>query len=210
MEEANDQTSFRNRQRRDLYRPPILPSPPSLPRVPRLYREPKNKGYIGPVADPPPGFVIGTTSRTEWMVYRALASIFGTPEEPRNPPFIGGPPYWTYQQPYDQGRRAPGGSVIDFVVYAGQRNDLDIAFRIQTEYFHLYADSEVQAHDALQFERLSSAMQVVDLYDFDFAWDDTNEATCILIKDALNGRVSPNPINAGTSMRVTRARYVST
>lgn len=197
----------RKRSNRDVYRPPRLRTPSALPTGPRLYREPKDKGYVGPVSDPPPGFVVGTTSKTEWMVYHAMAKVIGYPTDPRQGPFIGFPGMWSYQKAWDEGRRMAGGSVIDFVVYSGARSNQDVAFRIQTEHFHIYADGDQHAHDKLQYERLSQYMLTIDLYDYSFAFDPTNQATIILIKRALNGEIEPNPITDGTSMRVTRANY---
>jgi len=172
-----------------------------------MFREPKDKGYRGPTTEPPAGFVRGTTSKTEWMVYHALSKVMGYPADPREPPFIGMPGMWSYQKAWDEGRRSPGGSVIDFVVYAGSKSTHDIFFRIQTEHFHIYASGDQQMHDQLQFERLSSYARVVDLYDYTFAADPTNQACIIMIKRALNGEVEPNPITDGTSMRVSRASY---
>lgn len=199
----------RARERRDVVRPPALRTPPALPRGPKLYRVPKNLGYRGPTAEPPAGFVGGQNSRYEWMVYHALSRIFGYPSDPRLPPFIGQPGVWVYQKAWDEGRRQIGGSVIDFVVYSGSKSEYDIAFRVQTEFFHLYTDIEKQADDAMQLERLSAFMRVVDLYDQDFAWDQTNAATVALIKDALAGRTFANPINGGVTERVTRQRVIS-
>jgi len=197
----------RERTNRDLYRPPRLRTPPALPTGPRMYREPKDKGYKGPTSEPPPGFVRGTTSKTEWQIFHAMSKVMGYPQDPRQPPFIGMPGMWTYQKAWDEGRRMVGGSVVDFLVYSGSRSNMDIAFRVVTEHWHLYAGIDQQAHDALQRERLSMYMRVVDLYDYNFAFDPTNQAAIILIKRALNGEVEPNPANDGTTMRVTRAAY---
>lgn len=209
MERLSAEDFAEMRDRRDVVRPPSMRSPPALPRGPRLYRVPRNLGYKGPVAEPPPGFIGGQNSRYEWMVYHALSKVFGYPTDPRLPPFIGQPGVWTYQKAWDEGRREIGGSVIDFVVYSGSKSDFDIAFRVQTEFFHLYTDIENQVHDLMQMERLSAFMRVVDLYDQDFAWDETNAATVALIKDALAGRTFANPINGGTTERVTRQRTIS-
>lgn len=200
----------RERSNRDIYRPPRLRTPPSLPTGPRLYREPSDKGYVGPTSDPPPGFVVGTTSKTEWMVYHALSKVTGFPSDPRQPPFIGAPGVWSYQKAWDEGRRMVGGSVIDFVVYGGGRSSQDLAFRIQTEAWHIYAGTKEHMHDYIQFQRLSQYMRTIDLYDQDFAFDPTNQACIVLIRRALNGEVEPNPITDGTTMRVTRAKYIST
>ena len=200
----------RGRGRRDVARPPRLRTPAALPRGPRLYSEPKDKGYIGPVSEPPPGFVQGTTSETEWRVYHAIARVLGEPEDPYSPPFIGSPGSWAYQKAWDDGRRQAGGSVIDFLVYGGGRSDDDVAFRVQTEHFHLYADASVHEKDAIQLARLTEFMRVVDLYDQDFMFDPTNQATIILIKEALAGNTFPNPITNGTTQRATRMNLIST
>lgn len=197
----------RDRTNRDVYRPERLRTLPAIPQGPRMYREPKDKGYVGPTSEPPLGFVRGTTSKTEWQVYHALSKVIGYPVDPRQGPFIGMPGMWSYQKAWDEGRRMAGGSVVDFVVYSGARSNQDVFFRIQTEHFHIYASDVQQAHDKMQFERLSYYARTVDLYDYDFAFDPTNQACIILIRRALNGEVEPNPMTDGTSMRVSRANY---
>lgn len=182
-----------------------LRTPARLPRGPRAFQEPKDKGYIGGAGNPPPGFINGNNSSYEWQIYHALAKVIGFPENPRMGPFIGFPGLWAYQKAWDSGRHDPGGSVIDFYVYSGARgNENDIAFRVQTEYFHIYTSAEKQWFDAIQFERLNMFMRVVDLFDQDFAWDMTNQAACKLIRAALNGQTEPNPITNGISQRVRK------
>ena len=199
----------RKRGQRDTYRPPRLRTPPAMPTGPRMFREPADKGYVGPTGDPPPGFVIGTTSKTEWMVYHALSKIFGVPQDPRQPPFIGAPGVWRFQKAFEGGRRERGGAVIDFVILSGAKSRQDIALRIVTEHFHTFSSNEVHMNDRLQFERLSSQMLVIDLYDQDFAFDPTNQAAIILVRRALNGEIEPDPISDGTAWRVTRASHIS-
>lgn len=193
-----------SRKQRDTSRPLRIRTPAALPTGPRLYKEPKHGGYVGPVTAPPPGFIGPWNSRTEWMVYHAIARVIGQPEDPRQPPFIGAPGLWKYQKVWDEGRAQAGGSVIDFVVFAGPRSSDDVAFRIQTEYFHVFGTAKQQITDALQYERLSQYMRVVDLFDQDFAFDDTNQACIILVKEALAGNTFPDPIVAGTAQRVSR------
>ncbi len=186
---------------------PLLRTPPALPRGPRAYRERKDKGFKGGAGVPPPAW--GGASSYEWMIYRALASITGFPEDPTMPPFVGMPGVWVYQKAFDQGRRAPGGSVIDFVVYGGFGGTaISTAFRIQTEYFHIYADSEKHAYDQVQKGRLSEFFRVVDLYDHEFAWDITNQAAVILLKRALSGETFMDPIQGGTAERVQANKNV--
>lgn len=195
----------RSNRRRELVRPPVLRTPTVIPQGPRLYKEPKDKGFRGPVADPPKGFVGAHTSESEWMVYWGLAKVLGVPQEPREPPWLGYPPIWYYQSEFAGGRKMAGGAVVDFVVAGGaQGRDQDIGFRLQTERFHIYADSDTHASDQAQLWNLSSSMRIVDLYDQDFLQDPTGQAVIILIKDALAGRIEPNPITDGTTMRVTR------
>lgn len=196
--------------RRDVARPPRLRTPPALPRGPRIYQTPKDLGYKGPITDPPEYFGGANVSNTEWIVYFGMAKVTGQPENYREPPFIGMPGIWSYQKAWDEGRRAPGGSVIDFVLHSGAWSDQDVAFRVVTEHWHMYADFEQQAHDALQLQRLSGFMRVIDLYDQDFLWDLSGQAIVVLIKDALAGSTYPNPINSGTTQRATRIRAIST
>lgn len=199
----------RKKEQRQVTRPPILRGPPALPRGPKLYRTPKDLGYKGPVGEPPPGFVRGTTSATEWMVYFGMAKVTGFPENYREPPFMGAPGVWTYQKNWDAQSGRMGSSVIDFMLFAGAWTDMDTAIRVQTEAFHLYTGMDQQTHDALQFARLSEYMRVIDIYDYDFVWDQTGQAIVLLLKDSLAGNVTPNPINGGTTMRGTRVRPIS-
>lgn len=182
-----------------------LRTPARLPRGPKAYREPKDKGYVGGAGLPPPGFLNGNNSGYEWQIYKAIADVTGYPENPRMPPFIGFPGIWAYQKAFDSGRHDPGGAVIDFYVYGGAGKNADsIAFRVQTEFFHIYTTAEKQWYDAVQFERLAQFMYVVDLFDQDFAADITNQAAVKLIRQALNGEVEPNPITNGTTQRVKK------
>lgn len=196
-------------ERRDNVRPPTMRTPAALPRGPRLYRTPKDLGYKGPVSEPPPGFVTGTTSKTEWSVYHALAKITGLPTDPRQPPFMGAYGVWEFQQAFAGGRSTPGGAVIDFIVRAGRWSDQDVALRIQTERFHLYTTAEKQFSDQAQLERISASMRVIDIFDQDFVWDPTGQAIIVLLKDSLSGSTFPNPNTAGVTERGTRIRSIS-
>lgn len=185
---------------------PRLRTPPAIPTGPRMYRPPRMKGYIGGPGQPPPGFVVGQTSGSEWVIYWAMAKVFGEPADPRQPPYFGAPGTWGFQV----GGRQQGQSVIDFVVYPNPRSrNLRYAFRIQTEYFHNYADSDVQAYDMMQMWRLSEYNVVIDLYDYEFMYDQTGQAAIILIKRALAGETwSPVTNNSSAIQRVRPARVI--
>ena len=191
----------RNRQAQTKL--PNLRAFPALPRGPRLYKEPKFHGYVGSWMTPPPGFVNGNNSMYEWMIYKAIAYVLGYPEHPEHPPFIGFPGLWSYQKAFDQGRHMPGGSVIDFMIYGGGRNNGgDMGIRVQTEFFHIFTDSVKHTYDELQRWRLAQFMTVIDLFDQDFAFDPTGQAAVKLIKRALAGEYSPDPLSTGTAQRV--------
>lgn len=185
---------------------PRLRTPTAIPRGPRMYQPPPSKGFKGGPGDPPPGFVIGQTSATEWVIYWAMSKVFGQPQDPRQAPFFGAPNIWGFQI----GGREQGQSVIDFVVYPQPRSrNLRYAFRIMTEYFHNYADAETQAYDLMQLWRLSEYNVVVDLYDYEFMSDLTGQAPIVLIKRALAGELwSPVPNLSAPVQRVRPARQI--
>jgi hypothetical protein len=194
----------RGKQRLQGYRSiPRLRQPPVLPEGPRLYKVPRDRGYRSEFKNPPPGFVNGQTSPQEWMVYLGLWKVMGLAGDPRTPPFEGYPGVFGYQV----GGSQLGQSKIDFVVYpVRQSRGLRYAFRVQTEYFHNFVDAEKQAYDLLQAWRLSEYNVVVDLYDFEFAEDPTGQAVCILLADALAGRLWQAPGTTGEAMRVRPSR----
>jgi len=183
-------------------RPPTLRRPPTLPTGPRLFRTMKNAGLITRTDIPPAGFVGGNNSRSEWLIYHALAKVLGAPDDPRLPPFIGAPGSWSYQSAFEGGRRQRGGAVIDFIVHAGPRSRDDVALRVVTEYFHIFTDAFQQAVDRMQAERISSSMRMVDLYDADFAADESGQAACVLVRRALQGLTFQSPLLSGAAERV--------
>lgn len=142
--------------------------------------------FQGGPGDPPPGFVGGTNSKTEWWIYWALTKILGKEG-------VG----WSYQASYAGGRHSPGGAVIDFVVYMPMQ---DILMRIQTWRFHIGAGSEKITYDHEQKIAYSSAINddvVIDVYEQDFIDDETGKKVIEVVKDALAGIEWPNPIQRG-------------
>lgn len=182
---------------------PNLRTPTIIPQGPRLYKTPRDKGYISEFMNPAPGFLTGQTSSYEWMVYLGFSKIFGLPTNPYLPPFEGSPPTWGFQV----GDSQLGSSKRDFVVYPNRRtNGIQYTFRIQTEYFHNFTDSDKQAYDIMQAVNLSDYSTVVDIYDYEFADDPTGQAICILLKRAMNGELWSPPATTGFALRVRPGR----
>lgn len=175
--------------------PPRPRSPTRLPRGPKLYQGART--IVAGPGEPPSDFVRPTTSKTEWMVYWALAEIYKNPVDPRRGPFIGGPPDWAYQEGTggDGTRSKP-----DFVIYRKKR----LILRVQTEYRHLFTDIQKQTYDRLQKIFQSNYNDVVDLYDVDFVNDKTGQAVIIVVKNALGLIQRPDPIVAGNALRGSR------
>jgi hypothetical protein len=140
------------------------------------------------------------------MVYWALAKIFGDPTDPRQPPFDGGWPIWTYQKAAQGGRHMPGGSVIDFVVWDAGEGGKPIALRVVTEYFHLFTSNQKHVTDALQRESLENYATVIDLLDYQFINDPTGQAVIVVCKNALGLIESANPLLSGIAVRGSRMK----
>lgn len=180
---------------------PRLRKPPSLPTGPRMFRPvPLDQQAIheGP-GEPPPTFLTPRTSKTEWYVYWGLATIFDNPKDPRQAPFLGGYPDWTYQLALDD-----AGAIVDFIVNNPGKSQQSIALRIVTEYWHLYTTNGKHASDEMQKEALSAYFTVIDLYDFDFIHDPTGAATIVTLKNVLGMIERPNPLWLGTAIRGSR------
>lgn len=165
---------------------------PTGPKWLRLRADPERKGGPG---EPPPGFVRGSTSKSEWICYWALAKVLGTPRDPRVPNeqglFLGGD-NWRYQKPFGDGR---GSAVIDFLVFL---EDGNIALRIQTFAYHFKTDARKQASDQAQFVHLGRFFRVVDLNEDALIRDETGQGAILAVRAALTGGIDLNPLNAGT------------
>jgi hypothetical protein len=153
---------------------------------------------------PPEGFVTPTTSVTEWMVYKAFALIFNNPIKYREAPFNGGPPDWTFQQPFLGGRFTPLGAVGDFIYWRTESGRRPLLVRVQTEHWHLFTTFQTQVRDFDQRGRLSDRVDVVDIFDYTFLHDPTGQAVIQQVKRALGMIEIADPLRAGVVRRNSR------
>lgn len=157
------------------------------------------QGYLasGP-GDAPDGFTTASTSRDEWIIYWALSKIFNAPVDPRDGPYngdeVGGT--WTFQSSFRTG--PVGGARIDFVVFLAWEN---VAIRVQSERFHVFADPEIQAYDRVQAISLGDQFRVEDVYSQDFIQDRSGQAAIVEVKRILAGGDTINPGTAGVAVR---------
>lgn len=168
-----------------------------FPQGPRIFHQPIT--FVGGPDKPPPGFVVGQTSASEWNLYWAFAKVFGEPKDPRVPPFMGGYPYWGYQVDYmGSYSRAPGSAVVDYVLYLGEGR---VGVRLQTVRFHYVTDSKKQAYDSLQRFNLEKYARIVDVDELDVLGDPTGEKYVITAKRTAGMIERIDPIIAGLDPR---------
>jgi len=184
-------------------RPPTIRVPTMLGYGSREFRYGKAPKTGNGPGDPPMGFLGPTVSTTEWWFYWALAHIFGNPVNPDLPPFTGGEPDWTYQQPYMHGRASPLGAVVDFIVWRTPTGR-PVGIRIQTEYWHLFTSAEKQVSDYFQRERLNDELDVVDVYDYTYTSDPTGQTVIRVAKQAIGLIELEDPLRSATAMRNSR------
>lgn len=172
---------------------------PRLPRLPSMYaRITKTLRVTGP-GNPPNGFVGANNSASEWVVYWAMWKVFNEPGDVRAAPFLGSPTgRWSYQAPFMGGRRIKGGNVIDFVVNLGARR---IAIRVQTERYHIFVNSEIQAYDRMQAASFDADIEVVDIFEQDFIEDHSGVACIQMLRAIIAGEYMPSPLTQGTAYR---------
>jgi hypothetical protein len=187
--------------RRERPRPPWLRRPTALPRGPRLYTFDPLDAVRSQFTTPPAGFLRATTSASEWMMYLALAKILGAPAEPTEPPFIGAPGVWIYQEPTMGGRNQAGGAVIDFIVLAGTRTSENTLLRLQTERYHYFANAFKQYTDETQLMRLFAIARVLDISENDILGDPTGAKACRHLAESLAGYAMPNPLASSRQRR---------
>lgn len=184
---------------------PDLKRAPKAPRGPRFV--PAHELVVGGPGEPPPGFLTGQNSLTEWYAYWALAKIFNDPKDYRQPPFFGGVE-WGYQIARLGGFvRALGSAVVDFVVYQGATV---LGIRIQTERFHTFAGSRRYSYDLVQRASLEGAgLTVVDVYDDQLLGDPSGQKSIVAMKGAIGRLEKVSPIVAGTAFRASRLKVLS-
>lgn len=163
--------------------------------------------FVGGYGDPPPGFIGGQNSITEWIVYFSLFKIFDPHADPRKPPFFGLRPYFAYQSA-ELGLyvRAPGSAVVDFLIYEGRTL---IAMRIQTEFFHVFTDERKHASDLVQRANLARKLKVIDVYDNDLLGDPSGAKAIVTLKRALNMIEDINPVINGNAIRGSRLKVLA-
>lgn len=193
-----------------LQRPKTLAKPASLRKQAARPTGPKHlrvvEQFVGGYGDPPPDFIGGQNSLTEWAVYWGLFRIFDESADPRKPPFFGLYPFFEYQSAQMGGYvRALGSAVVDFLCHLGSTM---VALRVQTEFFHIFTDARKQAADALQRAQLSKTMTVIDLYDDDILGDPSGAKCIVTLKRALGMIESLNPITAGNAIRGSRLKVL--
>lgn len=195
--------------RRARPRPPSLPKPPAQPRGARWEQKLRKASRLlsGP-GQPPPNFVSGNTSAVEWVVYWALFKALAPQRDPRIPPFFGITGVFRYQKAFEGGREI-GGSVVDFVIEYGPKVRRKTAIRIQTVQFHAMAPIRQQTQDRLRKTRIATAMNVVDLNDYDILNADgtagNGEKAVVAVKSAI-GMIEYPSRNVTGNVRDVRYR----
>lgn len=173
----------------------------------RLYQEPARAGGPG---EPPPGFVVATTSRVEWDIWYWLWIIEGVEGDPRNSPSWQNPPpgpngSFTYQVNFLGGRHKAQGAVPDFLVQRSPFGNRVLLLRLQGEWQHVFTHSVKIETDLFQKFRLTAGdIQVIDLYEQHFlSGPNARRGTMpqVLI-DALQGIAWTGPIASGNPFRM--------
>ena len=192
-----------------------LNTPPNLPKLRTPPRSPTGPSYLPKVTEfvsgpgePPDGFLTGQNSATEWIAYWALFKIYGTTsDDPRQGPWYGLFPHFEYQSSeLGSWTRALGSAVLDFVVFEGATL---IGIRIQTERFHLFAASRIQANDSLQRAAIeSNGVNIIDVYDDQLLPAGDGQKAIIAMKQAVGLLEKTSPLFGGTALRASRLKVL--
>ncbi len=173
----------------------------AIPQGPKLYSVFTKPTRVSDWDDPPPGFVVGQTSKTEWKAYKALdivmKTIFGYTKDVRTPPFDGFPPFWGYQVDFIGGRQR-GGSVVDFTVnIAGEA----LLIRVVSQRYHINTTAEKLASDEAQYRTLTRmGRKVIDVLESDLITDTTGSGAVKAMWNAVQGNSRQNPARSGTAL----------
>jgi hypothetical protein len=176
----------------------------AIPRGSRLYQVFRKAETVGGPGDPPPGFVIGTTSITEWWAYWALfkvmKTLYGFSKNPRDEPFDGFPPYFGYQVDFVGGRQR-GGAVVDFTVnHLGQA----LLIRVVTDRYHIRTTAEKLASDEAQFRTLNRlGRKVIDVLESDIMNDRSGNGAVKAMWRAVQGTHVQHPSFTGHWRRIS-------
>ena len=183
-------------------RPPTgFRRPTRFPRGPKLLGLGQRRRTEGGPGEPPPGFVTGTTSAVEWVLYWASWEFFHLPGDPRTPPYTGDGIHFEFQSPENPAQpRELGGGVSDFVYFLGTGT---VIVRLDTWYFHITASPEQQARDATLKQRAHRMnARVATLYDTQILGDPTGNAAVKALADVLAGREMLSPARSGLAYAV--------
>lgn len=166
---------------------PLKPARPTQrPTGPKMFRPGTKPMILNDWMNPPPGFLNGNNSLSEWLIYKSLTLILG-PEQNGA---------WQYQGKINA--QLPGGAKPDFVVTQSSR---PLALRVQTERFHIAVSSFKQFNDDEQRIQLGrQGYDVCDIYEEHYINDETGKAALKVTNDCLNGRQRANPIRQHTSL----------
>lgn len=187
------------------YRPLTLRTDSVLPQGPRLYNWTKKEiVHVGGPGQPPPGFVGGTTSASEWVWYWASFKATSPNLDPRasGEPYYGNDVFSYQKAELGTHTRALGSAVADFVYRLASTI---LIVRLQSSFFHLFAPASKQELDAIQLTNLlgmnagANKIDVVDIYETDFLGDITGQAAVILCKETLGLIRRTDPLAAGVA-----------
>jgi hypothetical protein len=164
--------------------------------------------HIGGPGVPPPGFVGGQNSASEWVWYWASFKATSPNLDPRlsGPPFYGNDVFGYQKAELGSHTRALGSAVADFLYRLGSTL---LIVRLQSAFFHLMAPAAKQALDSIQLVNLlgmqagANTVDVVDIYEQSFLGDETGQAAVILCKETLGLIRHVDPLSAGVA-RVVR------
>ncbi len=177
---------------------------PARPTGPRMYGLSKAPIVLGGPGTPPNGFLTVHTTAVEWVAYFWLWDVLGVEGDPRDPPFVGAPDFrFAYQKVFPGlGGGKTGSTSIDFLVRQGPRGDL--AVRIQSEAFHVFAKSDQIVYDRFQKGRIARTEDIIDVFEQYLMTDAQRRGGSAhrVIEDAVHRIEWADPTLTGGAFRV--------